>query len=116
MQAFISKALESGKGFDPVCSSAADTFFKSYKSGDQELESIFAAAKYFLTGYKSNPAPASQSQCAAAAARAYASAVKNSQSDKMPQALLAFIDAAVSSNDDGLSPVCGASAEALTLT
>ena len=54
---FHHQAIASGREFDPVCSSAADTFFKSYKSEDQELESTFA--KYFLAGYKSNPAPAS---------------------------------------------------------
>ena len=111
MQAFISKALETGKGFDPVCYCSAERFFESFESGKPELESTFAAARDFLSGYKDSPTPASQSPCAAAT-KAYAAAVRNSPSAPTQKALLAFVDEAVFSADDGLDPVCGASAEA----
>jgi len=111
MQAFISKALETGTGFDPVCYSAAERFFDSYESGKPELISTFAAARDFLRFYKYSPSPAAQSPCAAAT-KAYAAAIKNSPSAPNTQALFAFVDEAVLSNDDGLDPVCGASADA----
>ena len=111
MQAFTSKALETGKGFDPVCYSSAERFFENFESGKPELESTFAAARDFLEGYKNSPTPASQSPCAAAT-KAYAAAVRNSPSAPTQKALLAFVDEAVFSADDGLDPVCGASAEA----
>merc|ERR1712181_156898 len=111
MQAFITKALETGKGFDPVCYSSAERFFESFESGKSELQSTFAAATDFLKGYKDSPTPASQSPCAAAT-KAYAVATKNSPSAPNHQALLAFVDEAVFTADDDLDPVCGASAEA----
>merc|ERR1711925_28721 len=95
MQAFISKALETGTGFDRVCYRSAESFFESFEAGKPELESTFAAAREFLAGYRSSPTPASRSPCAASG-----------------KALLAFVDDAVFTNDDGLDPVCGASAEA----
>jgi len=109
MQAFISKSTETGTGFDPVCNSAAEKFFESYEAGKSELESTLDAAKAYLGGYKNNPIPASQSPCAAAAKAFATSGAPGAPTDK---ALLAFIDAAVSSNDAGLDPVCSASAEA----
>jgi len=111
MQAFISKALETGKGFDPVCYRSAEKFFESFESGKEEVESTFAAVRDFLQGYSSSPSPASQSPCAAAT-KAYALATKNSPSAPSQRALLAFVDEAVFTKDDGLDPVCGASAEA----
>ena len=111
MQAFISKALQTGKGFDPICNNAAETFLENFESGNTELVSHFAAARGFLSGYKNLPSLASQSPCTAAA-KAYAAAIKNSPSAPRQKALIAFIDEAVLSNDDGLDPVCGASAEA----
>jgi len=111
MQAFISKALETGTGFDRVCYRSAESFFESFEAGKPELESTFAAAREFLAGYRSSPTPASRSPCAAAT-KAYAAAVKNSPSAASGKALLAFVDDAVFTNDDGLDPVCGASAEA----
>ena len=111
MQAFISKALETGRGFDPVCYRSAQKFFESFESGKTEIESTFAATRDFLQGYRSSPTPASQSPCAAAT-KAYASATKNSPSAPAQKALLAFVDEAVFTKDDGLDPVCGASAEA----
>merc|ERR1712034_305881 len=111
MQAFISKALETREGFDPVCYASAEKFFESFESGKPEIESTFAAARDFLAGYRSSPTPASQSPCAAAT-KAYAVATKNSPSAPSQRALLAFVDEAVFTKDDGLDPVCGASAEA----
>jgi len=111
MQAFISKALETGMGYDPVCYTAAEKFFQSYENGQPELNSNFAAAREFLKGYKNSPTPASKSPCAAAT-KAYAAATRISPSSPNQQALFAFIDEAILSNDDGLDPVCGASAEA----
>jgi hypothetical protein len=111
MQAFISKALETGNGFDPVCYRSAERFFESFEAGKTELESTFAAARDFLEGYKNSPTPASRSPCAAAT-KAYAAATRNSPSAPSQKALLAFVDEAVFTDDDGLDPVCGASAEA----
>merc|ERR1719318_1874869 len=111
MQAFISKALETREGFDPVCYASAEKFFESFESGKPEIESTFAAARDFLEGYRSSPTPASRSPCAAAT-KAYAVATKNSPSAPSQRALLAFVDEAVFTKDDGLDPVCGASAEA----
>eukprot|EP00091_Calanus_sinicus_P000185 TRINITY_DN1011_c0_g1_i8.p1 TRINITY_DN1011_c0_g1~~TRINITY_DN1011_c0_g1_i8.p1 ORF type:complete len:121 (+),score=47.85 TRINITY_DN1011_c0_g1_i8:3-365(+) len=108
---FISKAQETGSGFDPVCYRSAERFFESFEAGKPELESTFAAAREFLEGYRSSPTPASQSPCAAAT-KAYAAAVKDSPSAASEKALLAFVDEAVFTNDDGLDPVCGAAAEA----
>jgi len=110
-QAFISKAVETGKGFDPVCYRSAERFFESFQSGKSELQSTFTAAREFLEGYKASPTPASQSPCAAAT-KAYAAATKNSPSAPAQKALLAFVEEAVFTSDDGLDPVCGASAEA----
>jgi len=111
MQAFISKALETGNGFDPVCYRSAERFFESFEAGKTELESTFAAARDFLEGYKNSPTPASRSPCAAAT-KAYAAASRKSPSVPSQKALLAFVDEAVFTDDDGLDPVCGASAEA----
>jgi len=110
-QAFVSKAVETGKGFDPVCYRSAERFFESFQSGKSELQSTFTAAREFLEGYKASPTPASQSPCAAAT-KAYAAATKNSPSAPAQKALLAFVEEAVFTSDDGLDPVCGASAEA----
>jgi len=110
MQAFITKALETGKGFDPACNSAAERFIDSFTSGKSELDSTLAAAKEFLTEYKYYPSPAANSPCTAAT-KAYAAAIRNSPSHSTENALFAFVDAAVLFNDDGLDPVCGAAAE-----
>merc|ERR1712034_117623 len=110
MQAFINKALDAGNGYDPSCY-AAESFFESFESGKPELRSTFAAARNFLRVYKTGPASASRSPCAAAAT-AYAAATKNSPSPPTQKALLAFVEEAVFTEDDGLDPVCGASAEA----
>merc|ERR1712034_206059 len=104
MQAFISKALETREGFDRVCYRSAESFFESFEAGKPEIESTFAAARDFLAGYRSSPTPASRSPCAAA--------TRNSPSAPSQRALLAFVDEAVFTKDDGLDPVCGASAEA----
>merc|ERR1719318_1198446 len=111
MQAFINKALDAGHGYDPSCYAAAESFFESFESGKPELRSTSAAARNFLQVYKNSPASASRSPCAAAAT-AYAAATKNSPSPPMQKALLAFVEEAVFTEDDGLDPVCGASAEA----
>jgi len=111
MSAFISKAVETGKGFDPVCYKAAEAFIGSDELGRSELASTFAAARSFLKIYKSNPAPASDSPCAAAT-KAYVSALKKSEQSSTVKALFAFVDEALLSNDDGLDPVCGEAAEA----
>merc|ERR1711925_37012 len=90
MQAFITKALESGKG---------------------NLVATLAVARVVMQSYKNSPTISSRSPCAAAAT-AYAAATKNSPSPPTQKALLAFVEEAVFTEDDGLDPVCGASAEA----
>merc|ERR1711925_40959 len=104
MQAFINQVLDAGNGYDPSCYAAAESFFESFESGKPELRSTFAAARNFLRVYKNSPASASRSPCAAAA--------KNSPSPPTQKALLAFVEEVVFTEDDGLDPVCGASAEA----
>ena len=44
--------------------------------------------------------------------QAYAAALQNNPSASSQEALLAFVDQAVLSNDNGVDPVCGAAAEA----
>jgi len=94
-----------------VCYASAERFFESFQSGKSELQSTFTATKGFLEGYKDSPTPASQSPCAAAT-KAYAAATKHSPSAPAQKALLAFVEEAVFTSDDGLDPVCGAAAEA----
>merc|ERR1719318_2060540 len=75
MQAFINKALDAGHGYDPSCYAAAESFFESFESGKPELRSTFTAA------------------------------TKNSPSPPTQKALLAFVEEAVFTEDDGLDPV-----------
>ena len=103
MRAFIAKALETGNGLDPVCLAAAEDVI--------EGKSNYAAAKIFVKLYKNNPTPAAQSPCAAAA-KAYSSAVKSSSTPSTQAAMISFIDDAVATNSNGLSPACEAAAEA----
>ena len=103
MRAFIAKALETGNGLDPVCLAAAEDVI--------EGKSNYAAAKTFVKLYKNNPTPAAQSPCAAAA-KAYSAAVKSSSTPSTQAAMISFIDDAVATNSKGLSPACGAAAEA----
>merc|ERR1711976_53573 len=109
MSAFISKAVETGKGFDPVCYKAAEALIGSDEMGRSELASTFAAARSFLKIYKSNPAPASDSPCAAVT-KAYVSALTKSEQSPTVKALFAFVDEALLSNNVGLDPVCGEAA------
>lgn len=110
MQAFIAKALETGNGLDPVCLASAEQFIGGYTAGQPELKSNLQAAKTFISLYAGSSVPASQSPCAAAT-KAYAAAAPASS---LPNeaAMLAFIDEAILSNDDGLSPACAAAAVA----
>jgi len=110
MKAFISKSLETGMGYDPTCNKAAEAFFHGFHTG-RELAATFEAAKEFISYYLTNPISASRSPCAAAA-KAYASAVERSPSPENREALFAFIDEAMFSDDDGLDPVCGSAAQA----
>merc|ERR1712142_18104 len=109
MRAFMSKSIETGVGYDENCYKAAETFFDSHKAGKAELASTFAAARNFISNYKSNPTAASRSPCAAAA-KAYATALKESPSPTVRGALFAFLDDAILSKDYGLAPVCEKSA------
>jgi len=109
MKAFITKALEVGNGNDPVCWAATEEVFKSYQSEKAELEPSLAAAKAFIKVYVNSPTPVADSPCAAAA-KAYSGAIKNAPSAPYQSAMLAFIDEAILSNDDGSSPACAAAA------
>merc|ERR1711925_2363 len=111
MQAFITKALETGSGVDSACFGAAEKFFEGFESGKGNLVATLAVAREVMQSYKSSPTISSRSPCAAAA-KAYAAATKNSPSPPTQKALLAFVEEAVFTEDDGLDPVCGASAEA----
>merc|ERR1712034_297143 len=150
MQAFITKALETGSGVDSACFGAAEKFFEGFESGKGNLVATLAVAREVMQSYKNSPTISSRSPCAAAAkafaagngydpscyaaaesffdsfdsgkpelrstfaaaATAYAAATKNSPSPPTQKALLAFVEEAVFTEDDGLDPVCGASAEA----
>merc|ERR1712042_160103 len=101
MRAFMSKSIETGVGYDENCYKAAETFFDSHKAGKAEIASTFAAARNFISNYKSNPT---------AAAKAYATALKESPSPTVRGALFAFLDDAILSKDYGLAPVCEKSA------
>merc|ERR1719195_2414211 len=103
MRAFIAKALETGNGLDPVCLAAAEDVIAG--------KSNYAAAKTFVKLYKNNPTPAAQSPCAAAA-KAYSAAVKSSTTPNTQAAMISFIDDAIATNSNGLSPACEAAAEA----
>merc|ERR1712034_115568 len=98
--AAAAKAYAAGNGYDPSCYAAAESFFDSFESGKPELRSTFAAARNFLRVYKTSPASASRSPCAAAAT-AYTAATKNSPSPPTKKALLAFVEEAVFTEDDG---------------
>ena len=111
MQAFINKALETGNGYDPACSAAAEEFLSSYESGKLESAAIIAAATGFMKMHKNNPSLAAKSPCTAAT-KAYANAIPSSPNPALNAAMTAFIDEAILSNDDGVSPACGAAAEA----
>jgi len=111
MRAFINKALETGSSFDPVCLSSAEQFWTSYAAGKDETSNRVAAARSYISTYSSNPSVARSSPCAAAA-KAYASALVNDPSNPTNAALVAFIDNAIISGDNGVDPVCTASAEA----
>merc|ERR1719341_2653732 len=67
MQAFISKALETGNGVDPVCLAASEKFFEGFESGKGNLVATLAVAREVMQGYKKNsPISSSRSPCAAA--------------------------------------------------
>jgi len=102
MEAFISKSLETGSSFDPVCLAAAENIFQGGSS--------LSAAKVFINLYKTSPTPAANSPCAAAT-KAYAAA-SDAASPGNKNALFAFIAEAEASGDAGLSPACEAAAVA----
>ena len=103
MQAFISKALETGNSLDPVCLASAEDIF----NGGSSLTS----AKAFINLYKTSPTPAAQSPCAAAT-KAYVVAAKSASTPGAQASLLAFIDDAIASGDSGISPACEVAAKA----
>ena len=103
MQAFISKALETGNGLDPVCLASAENIFNGGSS--------LTAAKTFINLYKTSPTPAAQSPCAAAT-KAYVVAARSASTPGAQTGLLAFIDDAIASGDSGISPACEVAATA----
>jgi len=107
LNAFVAKALETGDGFDAKCASAAEKFIESFSLGESAAR--LAAAKEYITLYRSNPNPAKDSPCAAAA-QAFASAYQ--KSDPTSKALEAFIDSAILGDTAVVDPVCSEAASA----
>jgi len=73
-QTFFTEAMKTGKGFDPVCNSAAEAYFDASTSGAGEDKSSEAAAIAYLDALEANPDFDMKSPCGRAA-RAYMAAV-----------------------------------------
>merc|ERR1712034_145556 len=93
MQAFITKALETGSGVDSACFSAAEKFFEGFESGKGNLVATLAVAREVMQSYKNSPTISSRSPCAAAA-KAYAATTTDSSSP-ITAAMQAFINKAL---------------------
>ena len=112
MKAFMEKAMDLNNGYHPACWKSALSFFESYDSSAPEMTNNFAAARAFISAYRSEPTNAAQSPCAAATL-AYAKELANSQpAPKNAAAMLGFIEEAIRSGSEGQDPVCATAAEA----
>jgi len=107
MEAFMDKMIGGGKRqADPVCAASAKAYFRAFKGGESETDSILAAAEEFFRAFSTGDAIPADSPCVAAT-KAYSKTLPAKPSGPNSNAMIEFMDAMIrNGNKRVYDPAC----------